>query len=161
MTLLYGGMNKTEIDAIQTRQREIQDDITRLQQEGEELLVALRVIQRFSPLGKSPESKLGPPRPKGIPTLFKMVVVVINKANRGLSGREIVEEIGNDFWPGVQGPQILPSVYGFAKRGRLRKNKAGHFFTHKKNEPPDGTASGVSGDEDGTSSSIERNQLRS
>tara|TARA_B100000315_G_C14239582_1_gene434710 strand:- start:132 stop:596 length:465 start_codon:yes stop_codon:yes gene_type:complete len=154
-------MTKSEIDAIQTRQRDIQDEITRLQQEAEELLVALRVIRRFSPLEEPPESKLGPPRPKGIPTLFEMVEVVINKANRGLSGREIVEEIGNDFWPGVQGSQILPSVYVFAKRGRLRKNKTGHFFTVKKNETPDGKASGVSGDEDGTSSSIERNELRS
>lgn len=154
-------MNKSEIEAIQARQREIQDEITRLQQEAEELLVAQRVFRRFSSLKGEPESKLGPSRPKGTPTLFEMVKQVINKAGSGLSGREIVEEIGKDFWPGVQGPQILPSVYGFAKHDRLKKTKAGRFFTVKKNEAPGGKASGASGDEGGTSSSIERNEVRS
>lgn len=154
-------MAKSEIDAIQDRQREIQDEITRLQQEADELLVGLRVIRRFSPSKGEPDSKLGPPRPKGTPTLFEMVETVISKVDGGLIGREIVEEVGKNFWPGVQGPQILPSVYGFAKRGRLKKTKTGRFFTVKKNETPNGEASGVSGDEGGTSSSIERNELRS
>jgi hypothetical protein len=34
----------------------------------------------------------------------------------------------NVRWPGVKGAQILPSVYGFAKQGRLKKNAKGLFL---------------------------------
>ncbi len=56
----------SEIKAIKARQEEVTLEIERLQQEADELAVALRVLHRFSSVGKKPESKLGPPRPDGI-----------------------------------------------------------------------------------------------
>ena len=105
-------------------------------------------------------TRLGPSRPEGIPTLFKMVNEVLSESADGLTGRQIVEAIGKRYWPGVKGQQILPSVYGFAKRGRLRKSHDGRFHPIRKNETPDVAASAVSGDEGGASSSIERDTLR-
>ena len=80
---------------------------------------------------KKPSPSLGPPRPEGTPPLFDMTETVIHDAiaggKSGLRGREIVDEIGKKFWPGVQGRQILPPIYAFAKKGRLHKTKDGVF----------------------------------
>ena len=51
--------------AVKTRQRKVQEEISRLQLEDGELSVALRVFRRFSQNDGEPESKLDPPRPKG------------------------------------------------------------------------------------------------
>jgi len=38
-----------------------------------------------------------------------------------------VAAISKRYWPGVKGQQILPSIYQFAKQGRLVKTKDGVF----------------------------------
>lgn len=121
-------MNKSDIEAIKSRQREVKLEIARHQKEADELDITLRVLSRFSPADSESGTKLGPPRPDGIPTLFKMVETVLDEAAGGLTGRQIVEVIGEKYWPGVRGQQILPSIYGFSKQGRLKKTDTGQFF---------------------------------
>jgi hypothetical protein len=120
-----------DIEAMLERQREIAAEMERLAKEKEELDVAVRVLQRFAISDKSNEPKLGPPRPEGTPTLFKMTESVVRKAQEGgkegLTAKEIVEEIGREFWPGVQPPQILPQIYQFAKKKRIAKTSDGIF----------------------------------
>jgi len=132
--------NKADIDAIEARLADIAEKKALLEEEEEELQVALRVIKRFSSAnGATP--KLGPPRPEGSPTLFEMTETVLTQAEMdgrpGLKGREIVAHIGKQFWPGVKPAQILPTVYQFAKKGRLRKTSSG-LFKLQKNEAPAG-----------------------
>ena len=109
----------------------------RLRVEDSELEIAIRVLNRYaSPKtaamnGAEPSPSLGPPRPEGTPTLFDMAEAVILDAiaggKSGLRGQELVNGIGKKFWPGVQGRQILPPIYAFAKKGRLHKTKDGVF----------------------------------
>jgi hypothetical protein len=131
--------NKSESEAIEARLREIAEKKALLEREEEELELALRVIKRFSPSnGVAP--KLGPARPEGGPTLFEMTETVLAQAEAkgkpGLKGREIVAEIGRQFWPGVKPAQVLPQVYGYAKKDRLKKTAAGLFKRVPKNEAP-------------------------
>jgi len=132
--------DRTEIDAIEARLREIAGTLDLLQEEEEELQTALRVLKRFAPSSEA-APKLGPARPEGVPTLFEMTDSVLAQAEAngkpGLKGREIVAEIGRQFWPGVKPEQILPQVYQYAKRGRLKKTKIG-VFQRLKNEAPAG-----------------------
>ena len=126
-------MDTADIQKIQARLREINAQMEKLRAEGEELETAVRVFKRFAgPNGAAPPgSKLGPPRPDNIPLLFDMTESVIRDAvgagKPGLTGAEIVAAIGKRYWPGVQGQQILPSIYGFAKQGRLIKTSNGVF----------------------------------
>ena len=130
-------VTESEISAILARRKEISAKMERLRVEDGELEIAIRVLNRYaSPKtaamnGAGPSSHLGPPRPKGIPSLFDMTETVIREAvasgKSGLMGREIVDEIGKKFWPDVLGRQILPPIYAFAKKGRLRKTKDGVF----------------------------------
>ena len=153
-------MSTTDIDAIQSRQREVKVEIDRLQKEADELDIALRVLSRFSPVDSESGTKLGPPRPEGIPTIFKMVEAVLDEAVGGLTGRQIVEAIGEKYWPGVRGQQILPSIYGFSKQGRLKKTDTGQFISRSKRMKRQTVgASGASGDEGGSSPSIERDTV--
>ncbi|CAN7531210.1 hypothetical protein LJR251_003680 [Rhizobium rhizogenes] len=132
------------IEAIEARKKEIEDAIAKLQEEAHELDVALSVFRRFSP--KVPpstthdDSKLGPPRPEGVPTLFEMAYTVIRDAEqrgrRGLPAKDIVEAIANQYWPGLQAPQITPSLYAFVKKKRLTKSSDGLFHTIRKKEAP-------------------------
>ena len=153
-------MNKSDIEAIKSRQREVRAEIDRLQKEADELDITLRVLSRFSPADSESGTKLGPPRPEGIPTLFKMVETVLAEAAGGLTGRQIVEVIGERYWPDVRGKQILPSIYGFSKQGRLKKTDAGQFFAVRKMKRQTRIASDASGDEGGSSSPIERDTVR-
>ncbi|PWT84878.1 MAG: hypothetical protein C5B56_14895 [Proteobacteria bacterium] len=124
-----------DLKRIQERRRKIAEEVARLQAEDQELEIALRVFGRYASSMKDGANghprKLGPSRPEGIPTLFKMTETVIQAAiaagKPGLTGREIVAEIGERYWPGVKPSQILPLIYGFSKRGRLRKNNNGIF----------------------------------
>jgi hypothetical protein len=126
-----------DLKTIQERRRKIAEEVARLQAEDEELEIALRVFGRYASStkeaanGQADPRKLGPPRPEGTPSLFEMTETVIKAAidagKPGLTGREIVAEIGKRYWPGVKPSQILPPIYGFSKRGRLRKNSNGIF----------------------------------
>jgi hypothetical protein len=122
-----------DLQTIQARQREITAEMERLRAEAEELDIAIRVFMRYSKANGagSDTPKLGPSRPPGAPSLFDMTAMVIKDANAsgkaGLTAQEIVTEIGKRYWPGVKAQQILPPIYGFSKRGRLRKNSKGVF----------------------------------
>lgn len=134
-----------DIEAVKARKKEIAQAIETLQQESHELDVAMAVFRRFSPAivrdaSSDDDSKLGPPRPAGVPTLFEMAYTVISDAEqrgrKGLTGKEVVKHIAKQYWPGLQGPQITPSLYGFAKKGRLRKTSDGLFQTVRTKEAP-------------------------
>src|SRR5580704_8681503 len=109
---------------IENRLREIRETISALQAEADELAVALRVFERFAPAEpsskkkKGDKPKLGPARPRGIPTNFEMTEMILKAAERegknGLTANEIVEQIGGRYWPGIMGAQILPVIYHFA-----------------------------------------------
>jgi hypothetical protein len=137
--------------AIETRLQEIREAISTLQIEAEELAVALRVFERFSTpvaleeIDNAGLPKLGPPRPPGIPSTFEMTEMVLKSSERegknGLIANEIVEQIGKRYWPGVVGPQILPTIYKLAKEGRIRKISSGKFKSlHNNNEGSDAVA---------------------
>lgn len=125
----------SKVNAIIDRQREIDAQIEDLQRERSELEVALTVLRRFGALPEVPVtvegSRLGPPRPEGTPSLFEMTEAVLKDAIKagkaGLKGREIVDEIGKRYWPGVKSQQILPPIYQFASKGRLKKGDNGIF----------------------------------
>jgi hypothetical protein len=160
-----------QIELIQSRQREIADELARLQKEQDELDIAMRVLSRLAgqlpkprvvpvtarrarkpppPPPPPPSSarktrKLGPPRPAGIPSNFELVEMILKSSERegknGLTAREIVEQIGKRYWPGVKGPQVLSFIYKFAKDDRIHKTSAGKFKSlHKNNEGSDGDA---------------------
>lgn len=135
---------------LENRKREIRAEIERLQAEFEEIEGAIRVVSRFASSTAAKESpaeskldsstKLGPQRPNGIPTNFEMAQIAIRDAVKngkpGLTASEIVDEISKRWWPGLQGPQILPIIYQLAKRGRLNKGEDGHFRLPNMNEAP-------------------------
>ena len=128
-------METADIQKIQVRLREINAQMEKLRSEAEELETAVRVFKRFAGAnGAGGEPKLGPARPEGLPSLFEMTESVLRDAFAmgtpgftGYTGAEIVAAISKRYWPGVKGQQILPSIYQFAKHGRLIKTKDGVF----------------------------------
>jgi hypothetical protein len=137
---------------IALRRREIGEEIARLQKEGEELDIVLRVLERMATtekpdaiamaglVGESSHTTIDElsGRPGGTPTNFEMAELVLLGAEKegrdGLTANELVEEIKRRYWPGLVGKQILPSIYQFAKKGRLRKTASGKFKRIKKQE---------------------------
>jgi hypothetical protein len=141
-----GFMNQTSnVDAVIARRKKIaeeaaklQDQLSRLKAEDAELETALRVLARFGQvtlvakdLTIGGNGKLGPPRPEGTPSLFEMTQMVLKDAvaagKPGLRGSEIVGEIRKKWWPGLENRQVLPPIYSFAKKGRLKKTESGVF----------------------------------
>jgi hypothetical protein len=142
-----GMPDQNQIELVQSRQREIADELARLQKEADELDIAMRVLNRLTNQKPQPrdgistaaeEPKLGPPRPKGIPSNFDMVEMILasdeKEGQYGLTAKELVEKISGRYWPGLTGSQILPAIYQFAKKGRLLKTSAGKFKRIKKKE---------------------------
>jgi hypothetical protein len=132
------------IQQIDERLRAIGEEVGRLQKEAEELAIAKRVFERFSNQkpnedgAKTVDKPEGKPRPKGTPTNFEMAEFILADAEKegnhgGLNANELVQGISARYWPGLVGPQILPSIYAFAKEGRLQKTLGGKFKrVHKK-----------------------------
>src|SRR5438445_6741056 len=119
---------KLDADKIRARQKRIDEEIAKLQSEADELSVVLRVMERFKEKPPDKSTKAGkeeklPPRPKGTPSTFEMVELVLASAEKGgkpaLTSRELMDAIRANYWPGVQNKQILPSIFGFAKKKRL------------------------------------------
>ena len=71
-----------DIQAIETREREIDKEITALQQEKEELSIAKRVMMRLKKHGAASPAADGKivPRPAGAPSNFEMVDFVLADA---------------------------------------------------------------------------------
>jgi hypothetical protein len=127
-----------DIQQIDERLRKIGEEVGRLQKEAEELTIAKRVFERFSdkPPNGGGDPPTGKPRPNGTPTNFEMAEFVLADAEKegkdGLTGSELVQAIAARYWPGLIGPQILPSVYGFSKAGRLKLSGGKFKRMHKK-----------------------------
>jgi hypothetical protein len=122
------------IKAMMARQQKIAEQVTALQRENAEIAEALKILKRYSnePALKN-AGKATTKRPEGIPTTFEMAKAVLQEAgSSGLKGGEMVRAIEKRFWPGVQRMQILPAIYGFAKKedGRLKKEN-GRFYVAK------------------------------
>lgn len=70
--------------------------------------------------------KDGAPRPEGIPTLAEMIDEVLadfEKMGRvGLSGRDLVTQIGLRYWPGVGWNSVLPTALRLVKKGRFARD---------------------------------------
>lgn len=141
--------------SLAARRKEIAEQIARLKQEGDELDIALRVLERYGAASsKGTEYRAsaaeveataaavnGAPRPSGTPTNFEMLQFVLASAEKegrdGLTANEVVEAIRERYWPGLTSHQILPSIYGFKKAGRVKKTAAGKFKRIKKSEGPE------------------------
>jgi hypothetical protein len=84
------------------------------------------------------------PRPPGRPTNFEMAEAALSNAEKdgkdGLTANELVDAIRALYWPGLVGTQILPSLYAFAKNGRLRKTSGGKFKRIRRNDRIEGGA---------------------
>jgi hypothetical protein len=119
-----------DIENLRARQKRLNEEIAQRQKELEEIEIALRVFDKYA--DKAPDkgkakgkaTKPGlPPRPKGTPSTFDMVNLILASAEKGgkgpLTSRELMDEIRANYWPGVQNKQILPSIFGFAKAKRL------------------------------------------
>jgi hypothetical protein len=132
-----------QTERLEARQREITQEIGRLQEEASELAIALRVIARLesdSPTQPSPLApasldedapKLGPPRPSGCPTNFQMVDMILASAEKegkdGLIISEIISEMRARYWPGLKDAQVSAPIYSFVRQDRLRKTPGGKF----------------------------------
>ncbi len=120
-------MSKTDIEAIKLRRQAVLAEIDSLEGELKDLDTALRVLHSLFPISSETGTKSGPPRPEGIPTIFEMVTEFLNQAPDGLTYQQIVDAIRDKYWPGVKPRQITPSIYGYAKRGRIKKASPGRF----------------------------------
>ena len=119
-----------DLENMRARQKRLNDEIVRLQKEADEIAIALRVFDKYSEKppdkGKAKGSKPGlTQRPKGTPTTFEMVEMILtSEAKSGketITTRELMDAIRAKYWPGVKNEQILPSIFGFAKNGRLQR----------------------------------------
>ncbi|RXT36744.1 hypothetical protein [Bradyrhizobium betae] len=139
----------SEADTIRERKKRNLDEIARLQKENDEFDVALRVLElvrpklpiKPAPIGRVVTVKL-PPRPEGIPSTFEMVETILRDAERAgkgsLSSRELMDEIRAKYWPGVQNKQILPSIFGFGKAGRIIRDGE-RWRLKQRSSPPEPT----------------------
>lgn len=120
-----------EINPAILRKREISEIRSALDREEAEIDAALAILQRYT--GSKPQGvvvnklladdKPTVPRPDGVPVLWEMVVAALTPHTQhgGLKSGQIVDFIGEKYWPGVQGKQIIPSLYRFLNEGRLSR----------------------------------------
>lgn len=134
------GAMPLDLEQIAAREKEIAEEIERLKNEANELVIARRVFEKYSGEpsteallinGREIELKAGRPRPQGAPTTFQMAELALQSAEAdgkdGLTAKELMDTIRVKFWPGVVSHQIMPSIYGFVKDKRLRKTEGGKF----------------------------------
>jgi hypothetical protein len=136
----------SDLEKIAQREKAVHESIAALQKEAEELAVARRVLSRLGPnhnlvasdLVVGTAGRLGPTRPDGAPSTFNMAEGVLADAETagrdGLTGKEMVDAIREKYWPGLESGQVLPIIYGFVRKGRLRKTPGGKFKRLKKVE---------------------------
>lgn len=118
-----------DVNRIRADRKRKLDEIAKLQEEVAEIDLALRVYDRYAekqpPEQEDAESPGLAPRPPGTPTTFQMVNMILAGAEKdgreGLTSRELLDEIAKKYWPGVHRSQILPSIFGFGKVGRIRR----------------------------------------
>lgn len=126
-------MAQDQIKIIEERLGKLAAEMDRLQDEIHDLEIAKRVLNNLT--GNVAEtatiSSAGSPRPTGIPTNFEMVDMVLSSAEKegqdGLTSKELLDAIRARYWPGMKSGQIMPIIYGFVKKERLRKTAGGKF----------------------------------
>lgn len=157
-------MDHSAHDILANRLREIDAAISSLENERNEIKVALSVVARYVTTpnysasastverkGDTDEPATGTPRPDGIPTLWKMAHECL-LSRQSVTAAELVEFIDGKYWPGVVHAQIGPSLYRFVNEGRLEKVGRGEFsLPTKENEPP---SDGSETEEGATSSEL-------
>lgn len=135
-----------QTERLEARQREIAQEIERLREEANELVIALKVIARLdsdslvvsasepapAPTETDAEApKLGPPRPSGCPSNFQMVDMILASAEKegkdGLTISELIAEMRARYWPGLRDVQVSAPIYSFVRQDRLRKTPGGKF----------------------------------
>jgi hypothetical protein len=120
-------MGSDQIKAIDQRLRELSSELMRIEDEMDDLEIAKKVLMDLAGKEVAAQAKLGvvTPRPKDIPTNFEMVELVLSNAERegrdGLTSKELLDAIRVRYWPGLKSGQIMPIIYTFVKKGRLRK----------------------------------------
>jgi hypothetical protein len=123
------------LEKIAAREKEIATAIKDLEREAADLAAARRVLERFAGNGigrdlEKPPDKV--PRPDGAPSTFEMVREVLRDAyikgeTDGIDSKELVKRIREKYWPGLTTGQVLPTIYGFLKNDRLKKDKKGRW----------------------------------
>lgn len=96
-------------------------------------------------------------KPEGTPSLFEMAEIILAEQEQGgryeLEGSFIMNQIKARWWPEARTNSVLPSLWRFAKQGRLVKNGS-RYSRVKATEPSDATAQdGSVGPEDDHQSS--------
>jgi hypothetical protein len=121
------------LEKISAREKEIAEAIKDLEREAADLAAARRVFERWNggkgtiqrDLEKVPDR---PPRPDGAPTTWEMVAEAIKSGPAdGIGSSALIEWIRDRYWPGLTTGQVLPTIYGFKKSGRLKKDKKGRW----------------------------------
>ena len=137
---------------IEERQGEIAKEIARLQEELNEIEIALRVINRVPTDSHKPRKietqeapadgvpKLGPLRPSGCPSNFDMVDMILAGAEKegkdGQTVSEVISEMRKRYWPGLKDAQVSAPIYAFVRNGRFRRLDKGRIARIKKAEGP-------------------------
>lgn len=96
-------------------------------------------------------------KPEGTPSLFEMTEIILAEQEQGgrneLEGSFIMNQIQARWWPEARTNSVLPSLWRFAKQGRLVKNGS-RYSRVKATEPSDASAQdGSVGPEDDHQSS--------
>jgi hypothetical protein len=93
--------------------------------------------------GSTPKAKprYSPTKPKGAPTVARMIVAALeDAASRGqsqLQPREITEFVRRKWWPNVGGSSISTAVWRMAQNGRLQSNGGGLYRLNRTNAAAD------------------------
>jgi hypothetical protein len=135
---------------IEERRGEIAKEIARLQEELNEMEIALRVINRVPTDSHKPRKietqeapadgvpKLGPLRPSGCPSNYEMMELILASAEKegkdGLTASEIISEMRKRYWPGLKDAQVSAPIYAFVRKGRFRRLEKGRISRWTKNE---------------------------
>jgi hypothetical protein len=54
--------------------------------------------------------------------MVEMILTSAGKEGKDkITTRELMDQIRANYWPGVRNSQILPSIFGYAKKGRLTR----------------------------------------
>ena len=158
--------HKVDHNPLMARIAQIDRQIEALNKERAEVEAAMKVLARYSLLGgesvsavrqdvarlapkTAKSARKGTPRPKDIPTIWEMTTDILAQAERRtLHIDTIVDRMAERWWPGLVKQQIAPSLYGFAKQGRLDRGEGTGVFTLplKQNEPPEGGSDTGEGD---------------
>ena len=114
---------------LSSRMEKLRREDEALTAEQEELATTLKTLARVYDIDLSdldePRSTKASGKPEGTPTLYEMVVEILQVwelvEDQPVEGDQIFEEIRRRYWPNAPRNSIIPSLWRFAKEGRLHK----------------------------------------